>query len=373
MPFPSPARPALPRSESRVPPPRAQFHPTNHGFRIRVRPSRVGWALALGVFSAAVASHGQPFQLPTANRHLLAPGQEDKFYVGTTGKPWTSGMFGCVRSSGSQFHEGLDIRALQRDRRGEPTDPILATADGTVAYCNRKSSLSNYGNYLVVRHIVDGLEIYSLYAHLATIRPELRPGVTVRAGETLGVLGRTTNTREGISRDRAHVHFELCLFLSDRFPTWYKANFPRERNDHGLWNGQNLIGIDPARVFERQAKEGKNFSLRRLIQSDTELCRVLVRDADLPFARRYAALVDANATTQKSGVAGYELVLNYAGLPIRLIPRSAAEIPGKVRVQLLSVNAAAVTDDPCRKLVSKRGSRWELAYAGTQLMELLTQ
>lgn len=77
--------------------------------------------------------------------------------------------------------------------------------------------------------------------------------------------------------------------------------------------------------------------------------------------------------TQKSGIAGYELVLNYTGLPIRLIPRTAAEIPGQAKVQLLSVNATEAANDACRKLVTKRGSRWELAYAGTQLIDLLTQ
>ena len=107
-------------------------------------------------------SSAQTLLLPTPNRYLLAVGQEGKFYVGTTGKPWTSGMFGCVRSSGGQFHEGLDIRCLERDRRGEPTDPIFATADGTVVYCSRKPSLSNYGNYVVIRHSIDGVDLYSL-------------------------------------------------------------------------------------------------------------------------------------------------------------------------------------------------------------------
>lgn len=331
----------------------------------------LAFVLILGV--TGVRAPAQPFLLPTPNRHFLTPGQEEKFYVGTTGKPWTSGTYGCVRSSGTQFHEGLDIRATQRDARGEATDPVFATADGTVAYCNRKPSLSNYGNYIVLRHFIDGLEIYSLYAHLAAIRSELKPGVAVRAGETIGTLGRTTNTRESISRERAHLHFELCLFLSERFPTWFKKHFPKERNDHGIWNGQNLLGLDPALLFERQSREGRSFSLRRFIQSQPELCRVLVRDPDLPFARRYAALVEGNPTGPTRAVAGYELVLNYAGLPIRVIPRTEPEIRSKARLQLLSVNADEAARHGCRKLVARRGSRWELAYNGTQLLDLLAQ
>src|SRR5881394_2037033 len=128
----------------------------------------------------------QPFQFPTANHALFEKGGEERFFVGTTGKPWTTGTFGCVRSDGHQLHEGLDIRCLQRDKRGEPTDPVMATADGEVTYINRKPSLSNYGNYLVVRHNVSGLEIYSLYAHLSEIRGDLNTGQKVKAGEKLG-------------------------------------------------------------------------------------------------------------------------------------------------------------------------------------------
>src|SRR5690349_10797248 len=110
------------------------------------------------------------FLLPTANQAIYERGGSERFFVGTVGKPWTSGTFGCVRSDGWQIHEGLDIRCLQRDRRGEPSDPIVATADGTVAYINRKPSLSNYGNYLIIRHNIQGIELYSVYAHLSEVR-----------------------------------------------------------------------------------------------------------------------------------------------------------------------------------------------------------
>ena len=123
-----------------------------------------------GVCLLALAAKAQPFQLPTANHALYEKGGEERFFVGTVGKPWTTGTFGCVRSGGWQMHEGLDVRCLQRDKHGEPTDPVLATADGTVAYISTEPSLSNYGNYIVLRHQVEGLEIYSLYAHLHEIR-----------------------------------------------------------------------------------------------------------------------------------------------------------------------------------------------------------
>ena len=92
-----------------------------------------GWLIAL-------AAQAQPFQFPTANHALFDKGGEERFFVGTVGKPWTTGTFGCVRSGGWQMHEGLDIRCLQRDQHGEPTDPVLATADGTVVYISTRPS-----------------------------------------------------------------------------------------------------------------------------------------------------------------------------------------------------------------------------------------
>ena len=100
-----------------------------------------------------------PFQFPTANHALYDPGDELKFFAPTApDKPWTTGSFGCVRTDGRQMHEGLDIRCLQRDRHGEPTDPVIATADGTVVYISTKPALSNYGKYIVIRHIVEGFK-----------------------------------------------------------------------------------------------------------------------------------------------------------------------------------------------------------------------
>jgi murein DD-endopeptidase MepM/ murein hydrolase activator NlpD len=282
-------------------------------------------------FLIAFTAQAQTFQLPTANHALFETGGEERFFVGTAGKTWTTGTFGCVRTGGWQLHEGLDIRCLQRDQRGEPTDPVLATADGTVAYISMRPSLSNYGNYLVLLHHVEGMEIYSLYAHLREVRHDLKVGQAVKAGEPVAVMGRTANTRETISKDRAHVHFELNLFLNDRFATWHKQADPGQRNDHGEWNGQNLLGIDPRLVLLGQHEQGAKFSLLSFLQNQTELCRVIARKAEFPWVKRYAALVRPNPRAEREGIAAYEIALNFNGVAFELIPRAASEIKGKAK------------------------------------------
>jgi murein DD-endopeptidase MepM/ murein hydrolase activator NlpD len=322
------------------------------------------------VLSAAAVLAQSPFQFPTANHALYESGQELKFFAPTApDKPWTSGSFGCVRSDGWQMHEGLDILHLQTDRHGEPTDPVMATADGTVVYVSTKAALSNYGKYIVIRHLVEGLEIYSLYAHLSDVQPGIAAGTAVKAGEIIATMGRTSNTSETINKERAHCHFELNMFVSENFGAWYRKNNPGERNDHGIWNGQNLNGLDPREILLAERNGG--FSLLNFLHSQTELCRVLVRATSFSYLRRYAPLVLRNPQAEQQGVAGYEVALNYNGVAFALLPRAASEIKGTGRFQLLSVNEGEYRAHPCRRLVVEHGGHWQLTDRGLRELELL--
>lgn len=326
-------------------------------------------ALAVMVLFTTAASAQSPFQFPTANHALYEAGQELKFFAPTApDKPWTSGSFGCVRSDGWQMHEGLDILHQHTDRRGEPTDPVLATADGTVVYVSTKAALSNYGKYIVIRHLVEGLEVYSLYAHLSEIQPGVAAGKPVKAGDVIATMGRTSNTGERISKDRAHCHFELNLFVNENFSSWYKKYFT-QRNDHGIWNGFNLAGLDPRDIL--LAERGGKFSLLDFVRGQTELCRVLVRAASFPYLKRYAPLVLKNPRAEKEGVAGYEVALNYNGVAFALLPRAASEIKSAAKFQLLSVNESEYRAHPCRKLVVQHGGHWQLTDKGQRELELL--
>lgn len=270
------------------------------------------------------------------------------------------------------MHEGLDIKSIQSDANGEPTDPVYATAVGTVVYINTKPGLSTFGRYIVLRHVIDGLEVYSTYAHLRSVRNGLAVGQVVQGGEIIGILGRSSSSPGGISKDRAHLHFELGLLLNEHFAAWYKKTFPDQRNDHGMWNGQNLVGLDPRAIFLLQHKHGANFSLLDYVRSQTELCRVFVRATNFPWLKRYPQLIRPNQIARAEGVVGYELALNFNGVPFELIPRATSEIKTKARFQLLSVNEAELRKNPCRKLVVRRDGKWQLADNGLHLLDLLT-
>ena len=319
----------------------------------------------------AVAVAGQSFQFPTGNRALMESGGEARFFQGTAGKPWMSGQFGCVRSEGRQFHEGVDIQALQRDARGEPTDAVNASAAGTVAYVNTRSSLSNYGNYLVLRHQIDGMEVYTLYAHLRSVREGLKSGVAVQAGERIGTLGRTANTQQGISKDRAHLHFEINLVVNDRYGAWHRTRLKGMRNDHGNFNGRNLLGLDPAEVFQEQSRLGAAFRFSEYVRTRPVVARVAVRDTQISWVKRYPQLVMANPVAAREGIAGYELGLSFNGLPVRVVPRAASELKGSGKVRLVEVDFAELQGHGCGKLVFKRGQVWTLLPHGEDVVDLI--
>lgn len=337
------------------------------------RKRRIPFRATLGalLWSGLELGFGQTFRFPTDNRALLESGNEARFFAPTPGRTWTAGQFGCVRSEGTQFHEGIDILAIRKDRRGEPLDEVRAAAAGEVAYVNRKPGLSNFGIYLVLRHRIDGVQVYTLYAHLREVRRDLTTGAAVRAGETVGGIGRTTNTRTPITRDRAHLHFEIDFFVNESFSAWLAKREPGTRDDHGPWNGRNLLGLDPAAVFRAQEAQGSKFDFLDHLRSQREMCRILLARTSLPWVKRYPALVQRNPVAERQGIVAYELSLNYNGLPFRVVPRARSEIQGTLSTRLLEVDEAEHARHPCSKLVFKRGQTWTLTARGKDLLDLL--
>src|SRR6266571_5410355 len=167
--------------------------------------------------------------LPTDNDALFSGGGRafyqyiERDFKGVKSTPWEGGQYGFVRdpvetSAGvvcTRFHEGIDIRPLQRDERGEPLDEVRAIAGGKVVYTNRVPSHSNYGNYIVIEHRWDSCNYYSLYGHLSTIA--VQAGQVVQRRERIARMGYTGT---GINLSRAHVHLELNLLLSHNFQSW---------------------------------------------------------------------------------------------------------------------------------------------------------
>jgi len=280
-----------------------------------------------------------------------------------------SGLFGCVRSHGTQFHEGLDIRPVSRDGRGEPLDKITAAMDGVIRHVNNSAGDSNYGRYIVIEHTGMSPAVYTLYAHLSKIEPGIMPGAMVRRGQVIGTMGHTSSGG-GFPRDRAHMHFEIGLMVTQDFASWYAWKKFGSPNEQGLWNGMNLMGLDPLDFLQKwRARKVDNF--QQYFDQLRPMVRVRVATSRVPdFITRYPALL--RKPMPAGLVAGWEVECNSTGLPFAWTPLAPMDVAGMRpnSAQIMSFDAAAVRAYHCKSLVRSRGAS---NAPGSDLQEMLQQ
>lgn len=258
-----------------------------------------------------------------------------------------SGLFGSTREKGTRFHEGIDIRAERRDAQGRAQDAVYAFLSGRVVHVNRQAEKSSYGLYVVIEHRNERPVVYSLYAHLANIAPGIEPEAAVEAGTRLGTMGESSGGYT-IPIERAHLHFEIGLRLSDDFQAWYDRQDFKDANDHGLWNGMNLIGINPLKYFGYVRGHGSvpmAHYLREVLKT-AFILRVFTEEVP-DFIRRYPQLLTERLP--RGGVAGWEIAFTWYGLPKRWTP-----LPRSGHAQRTGVEVVRYESEP---LFSQQGRR----------------
>lgn len=223
-----------------------------------------------------------------------------------------SGLFGCARNSGARFHEALDLKPVSRDRRGEAADPVVAVMDGVVVYVNRVPGNSGYGRYVVIEHREVSPAVVTLYAHLSEIRDEVEPGGVIRAGQRIGIMGRSAGGYS-IPKERAHLHFEMGVWISESFQEWYDWKGFGSKNTHGLFNGMNITGFDPLDFYDRY-RDGSVTDFNDYFRSIPVAYVVRVKSDRIPdFLRRYPAFF--NGSMPRGGPAGWEIGFTATGIP----------------------------------------------------------
>lgn len=328
-------------------------------------------ALALALPSPAA---GLDLRLPTENHHLFS-NEPEKFYMyvprtfeGETSQPWQGGQFGFVRTPVrtdqgvvfTQFHEGIDIAPVKRDRAGNPLDLVNSVAEGTVVHANLVSGRSNYGKYVVVQHNLSGGAFFSVYAHLAEIT--CKPGDAVRAGSALGRMGYTG---AGISRPRAHVHLEFALLLHTRFDDWQSAK-GAGTNYHGIYNGMNLIGLDVAELF-LQHRAKPDLSLPEFVRSTPAHFKVTVpRQGPIDLVSRNPWLLQGQADAPSPS---WEISFAATGFPVAVAP---SHRPTTQPLVTFVRPASASHRHLTRGLLSGQGSSASLSRQGLDFIQLIT-
>jgi murein DD-endopeptidase MepM/ murein hydrolase activator NlpD len=312
--------------------------------------------------------------LPTDNDALFSGGGAafyqyiERNYKGVKSTPWEGGQYGFVRdptdAAGgivyTRFHEGIDIRPLHRDANGEPLDEVHAIADGKVAHVNPVPGYSNYGKYIVVEHRWNGSNYYSLYGHLSSIA--VQPGDAVKRGQRIAVMGYTGT---GLNRERAHLHLELNLMLSDQFEGWYNTFFRNDPNHNGIYNGMNLIGLDIARLYLALHKN-RSLTIPEFLSREETFYKVtLSKSRHFELPKFYPWMLTTGSRNDKSS---WEISFAQSGVPLRIEPSDKSVTqPELSYVKNRSANYSYLTRD----MVSGHGANAHLTDYGRQLMRLL--
>jgi hypothetical protein len=323
------------------------------------------------------SSESNPWlDLPTENRALFGGNPED-FYMyvdrnfeGRLTKPWEGGSYGLVRGPRrgqegiffTTFHEGIDIRPVRRDSAGVPLDPVVAAADGVVVHASGDAGASNYGRYVVLEHRLHGSPYYTLYAHLATV--EVEPGQRLKQGDRLGILGYTG---AGLNRERAHLHFEFCFLLSENYEGWHALYTPGSPNRHGIFNGRNLNGINPAELLLAVHKNPGLTIPEHVKNSQKPLFAITVNESEnFHLPRNYPWMV---AEGEPSSPPAWSVVFSEEMIPmqIRAVP---ARVP-EPAIEWLGAASPALSHQS-RGLVTGSATAPRLTDSGKRFAHLLT-
>lgn len=129
---------------------------------------------------------------------------DDKVVLSTT--PFQAG---CL-SSGFGFRSGRRHKGI--DFANPRPVEIYTGGQGRIV---EATTHRDFGNYVLVYH---GWNVYTRYAHLEVISPEIQRGKIVHMGETLGLMGKTGRGVTG-----RHLHYEVL-----------KGNYNTPKKSFGL-------------------------------------------------------------------------------------------------------------------------------------------
>lgn len=140
-------------------------------------------------------------------------------FIGVTEKyNSTSGPY----YSPSNPHKGVDL-GWNNNYGGKYNTPVYAVNDGIVMQVGRSTGSSNCGNYIWIRHVCSGYDLWSRYCHLKDSSTLVKQGQTVSRGQQIATMGGTYGYAE-------HLHYEMW-----KVPSGWSFN----------WNDREKYRVDP--------------------------------------------------------------------------------------------------------------------------------
>ncbi|HEY9169485.1 MAG TPA: aminotransferase class III-fold pyridoxal phosphate-dependent enzyme [Lutibacter sp.] len=138
---------------------------------------------------------------------------------------YTSSAFDKIGNNGREsrtIHLGIDFWLPKNT-------PVHALFDGEVVVSYNNAGNKLYGELIILKHQIDGLEFYTLYGHLSIESVENRKiGARIKQGACIGYLGNKQENGNWVP----HLHFQVMLSLLN-----FKIDFPGVAfyNQIGVW------------------------------------------------------------------------------------------------------------------------------------------
>ena len=118
-----------------------------------------------------------------------------------------SEIFNATNQNERAIHIGLDLWIHAKT-------PVLAALDGKVHSFKNNLGLGNYGPTIILKHLIDSVQFYTLYGHLSTESiTNLKVGQPVLKGKQIATLGDAS-----VNGNYApHLHFQIIHDIGSNF------------------------------------------------------------------------------------------------------------------------------------------------------------
>jgi murein DD-endopeptidase MepM/ murein hydrolase activator NlpD len=182
----------------------------------------------------------------TEKKMFAAPimlGSEGVSFAGMN-KRMTSGYL----APGRPTHHAIDFGQGKPDNKNRT---IIAFADGTVMSAGRFLP-DQYGSIILIKHKYmmdtgDPYVFYSFYCHMHANEIMVEAGDTVKAGQSIALMGNTGNVR---GKTGIHLHFEIMLCTDSKKSD--KIGTGKKTLDHVFASGRpHTTRINPLKFMEQ--------------------------------------------------------------------------------------------------------------------------
>jgi hypothetical protein len=147
-------------------------------------------------------------------------------------------------TSGFRVPERPDHNGVDFAESG--THPIFASASGIVS---KSYVSSSFGEVVFIKHVINGIDYETIYAHMQTGSRTVTEGDSVEQGQTIGIMGSTGDSTG------QHLHFEMYT---------------------PYWTDDNIYAIDPTTLLGKGGCGGGGNP--PIVNKNNELIKMLLAD-----------------------------------------------------------------------------------------------